>query len=194
MVGEKKKAPKGKGDGDVEKVEATLKGAYELFKNNLVVFILAQVIVLVGSLFVITIPPLVFGLYCMALKGLRGKKLEIKDVFKGFDYLFTSWVMFLVGFIAIIVGLIFFVLPGLALMVLFNYAIAVAILENRGGIASLKRSVRVTLDNLEYSIILWVLIAILNGVGTRIPFAFLLTAPYTIIATSIAAVKLTGKQ
>lgn len=79
----------------------------------------------------------------MGQKILRGEEVEIADVFKGFNYFAVSWVMFLVGGLAVLAGLILLIIPGLILLFLFQYAIPIAISEGSGGIASLKKSYRI---------------------------------------------------
>ncbi|MFH1787807.1 MAG: hypothetical protein ABH834_00300 [Candidatus Altiarchaeota archaeon] len=184
----------GKKESDVVKVEDVLKESFELYKKNFISLVIAGVIVAVGSVFIITAPPLLFGLHFMALKAIRHEQVEIKDVFRGFDYLFKSWVMFIAGFTSVVIGLFFFLLPGLALLILFNYTIPIAILEGRGGIASLKKSMRVGRDNLQFTIILWILLAILHSIAGSVSGAILLTYPFAVLATCIAAIKLTGDK
>lgn len=183
-----------KKESDVVKVEDALKEAFECFKNNFVTLVVASVIVAVGSIFIITFPPLIFGLYFMALKAIRREDIKIKDVLRGFDYIVASWIMFIIGFISVVAGLFFFLLPGLALMILFQYAVPIAILENRGGISSLKRSMRLARDNLQFTIILWMMLIIMHIIANSVPGLILVTCPFAVVATCIATIKLTGAE
>lgn len=173
-------------------LQDTFNESYNLFKKQYVVFIVGAIITVLGSVFIITAPPLMFGLYFMSLKLIEGKKVEISDVFKGFNYFVVSWIMFIIGAIAIFFGMLFLIIPGLLLMVLFQYAIPIAISENLGAIDALKKSFRIGKENLVFSIILWLLIAITNGIGSAISVGWLLTYPFTAIATCIAVQKLTA--
>ena len=111
------------------KVEDVVREGFAVFKVSWLSFILASIVVTIGSIFIITAPPLIFGLYHMALKAQRGESVEVFDVLKGFNYFVTSWVLSIVAVIAIVIGLIFLIIPGLVLAVLFMYAIPIALKE-----------------------------------------------------------------
>jgi len=170
-----------------------VKECYNIFKKRYVAFIVGTVIALIGMIFIITIPPLIFGIYFMCVKSIKGEEIQISDVFKGFDYFITSWVLVIVAFLAIVVGLIFLIIPGLLLMVLFQYAIPVAILENRGAISSLKRSYAIGKENFTFSLVLWILMAVISSVGELITIGVLITIPFTALCVCLAAHKLTAK-
>lgn len=174
-----------------KKLQDTLVEGFNLYKDNFVVIIFATLIATVGSIFIITFPPLMFGVYAVAYKLLRKEETKIKDVLKGFDYVIVSWVMLILMAVAVFFGLLLLILPGIALLVLFNYAIPLAIKEKKGSTASIRASIELARKNPYYSALLWLILAIMNVIGWSIPLAFLIVYPYTVICTVIAVEKLT---
>jgi len=125
---------------------------------------------------------------------MNGKKVKITDVFRGFDYFVVSWVMFIVAFVAILAGFICFIIPGLLLMIAFQYAAPIAILEDGGAIESLRKSARIAQDNLGFSVILWLFTAIIDGIGGALRVGWFVSHPYVVLCTCIAAKNLSNKK
>ena len=181
------------------KLEDMIKGvfakSYKLFSQQFVVFIVASLLALFGMIFIITIPPLFFSIYYMAVQLSKGKTLQISDVWKGFGYFWTSWGMFIVAFVLVVLGLVLLVIPGLFLMVVFQYAIALAILEGKGAINALKRSYAIGKQNLVFSIALFILILLIETIGGWTRIGVLITIPFTSLCIVIATQELTkGKK
>lgn len=175
-----------------ETLQTILKDGFDHYKKQFVAIILATIIAMLGSIFIITAPPLFFGIYYMGLKIVNGDEVRAGDVFRGFDYFVTSWIMAIVGFLAIGVGLILLIIPGLILMVLFQYAIPIAINEKLGAVDSLQKSYNIGKENLSFTIILFIIIWVINGIGSAVSIGWILTYPYTVICLCIATLKLTS--
>jgi uncharacterized membrane protein len=171
-----------------------LKKSWNLFKNQYVTLIIGTLIGIIGMIFIITIPPLVFGIYFMCINAAKGKKVEISDVFSGFDYFFTSWGMFILMFIAITIGLALLVIPGILLMIMFQYAVVIAINEKKGAISALERSYEIAKKNFSFSLVFWVLISVITSIGSLIRIGLIVTVPFTFLCTCLATNRLTAKK
>ncbi len=175
-------------------IKDVIKKSYKIFIDQFVPLIVGTAIALIGMIFIITIPPLIFGIYYMCAQLAQGKKVQISDVFKGFDYFFTSWGLAIVASFLIIIGLALLIIPGILLIILYQYAIAVAIIEKKGAIESLKRSFAIGKENFTFSVILWILLAIISGIGGVTRIGVLITVPFTALCICIATNKLIAKK
>jgi len=130
--------------------------------------------------------PLDVGLVYMAIKGTRGEKVEITDVF----YAFKSMSVYIRTLIFIVV---FFVLLGifsiipfigtLIFMILFIYTVFIYIMTPSEGIVyALKESFNIAKDNLVMTIIALLVVLVLNFIGS-IPFGLglFITVPISFI-------------
>ena len=129
----------------------------------------------------------------MCVQVMKGKTIKFTDVFKGFDYFFRSWGLILLSLLAISVGLIFLIIPGLILIILFQYAIAVAIIENKGPIEALRRSYQIGKENFIFSIVLLIVLSVIQSIGTVTRVGMLLTIPFVTLCMVVATDMLTKR-
>jgi len=173
-------------------IEKLLKDSWEIFKNNLVAYIIGALITIFGSIIVITSAPLAYGLTYMAVKGARGETVEIGDVFAGFkpDKFIQSWVLFLVIMIPIFIGFLLLVIPGIIISIVFAiiflYALPLMVVKNAGAIDSLKESFEMAKANPQDTIVLVVVAMVLNAIGSAIWIGTILTLPFTMLMIVLA--------
>ena len=168
-------------------IETILTNSWDIFKNNIVAYIIGTLIAVIGSVFIITAAPLFYGLTYMAVRGIKGETVEINDVFEGFNNFIRSWVFVIAAAILIMIGYIFLVIPGIILSILLIYGLPLLVLRDYGGIDAIKESINIGKDNFKDTLILFVIIVVLNAIGGSIPLAFALILPYTTICYTLAA-------
>jgi hypothetical protein len=112
---------------DFDIITESAKKAFDNFVQNIVAYIVGLLIACIGSMFIITSAPLFYGLYYMVLKGTRGEKVEIKDVFYGFssgNIFIRSWIGFIgIAIAPIVLWVIVFII--IAILTLISPTLAV---------------------------------------------------------------------
>ena len=168
-------------------IETIMADSWNIFKNNIVAYIIGALIAVIGSIFIITIAPLFYGLTYMAVRGIKGETVEINDVFEGFNNFIRSWVFVIAAGILIMIGYIFLVIPEIILSILLIYALPLLVLRDYGGIDAIKESINIGKENFTDTLVLFVIIVVLNAIGGGIPLAFALVLPYTTLCYTLAA-------
>ncbi len=176
------------------KVEDALKDSWEVFKKGYVAYIIGAGIAVLGSIFIITAAPLLFGLYRMAIKGLKGEEVEIADVLWGFGRFLRSWALLIVGGVIVVVGFVLLIVPGLLLIVLFQYAIPAIVLTDCGAIDGLRRSFSVARKNFAFSVLIAATSFVVNFVGGSLWIGWVLSVPFSALLVSRAAMHLLEKE
>ena len=171
-------------------ITEVFKKTWNIFTKQFVTLILGILLAFILMIFVITIPPLIFGMYILCIKAAQGKKIKITDIFEGFNYFFRSWGLVILTFLIIALGFILLIIPGLYLIVILQYIIVVSLIENKGITASIKRSFQIGNENLTFSIILAILLMIIGMIGSITRIGFIITTPFTTLATVVATMHL----
>lgn len=165
----------------------TLKLGWETFTKNAVPLIVGLLLVaLVGGLSIgICIGPMVVGYNKMCLRSARGETVAVGDVFQGFQQFVPALILFLVMGVAITIGIVLLVVPGLILMFMFFWAPWIMAEEPElGAIDCIKASVELFRRDVGASIIFVLVNFVVNAAGGVVPFGSLITGP---IANAMAA-------
>jgi len=150
----------------------TLREGLRLYLRNLDVFLFATLVFMVGSFFVVTFPPLLFGLFIVASKAAGGDRIAYGDVFGGFKFFVKSWAYTLTLLLFFAVGTILLVLPGLAVAFLSVYSIPLILNRGCGTIESIKESMKIGFKNIAETLTLTALLILVS----MIPIAGLFLA------------------
>ena len=137
-------------------------------------------------LFLLITVPLGFGLIYMAIKGTRGEKVEITDIFYTFKSIkvYIRTLIFLVVFL--ILSAIFTIIPvigNIIFAILFIYTVFIYIMTpSEGMMYALKESFNVAKDNLVITIIALLVVLILAIIGSLLfGIGQLVTTPISLI-------------
>ena len=142
--------------------------------STLIVFALG--ILTLGLLF----GPMMAGLGAMFLKAKKGKKPLFNDLFKFNGKFIGMAVMGLLICLLVCIGCVFLVLPGLLLATLWMYSMFAMAYDNKGIIASMKKSwAIVSKKGLWQHLVILIAIGILNSLGGALVVGTLITLPVT---------------
>ncbi len=175
-------------------INETVKQTWELFKKQYVTLIVATLIAMICMIFIITIPPLIYGLYMMCVDLMRGKEISFTSPFKGFNYFFRSWGLILLIGLMVFAGLLLLIIPGILLMIVLQYALAISVIENKGVIDSIKKSFNLGQNNFVFSLVLFLIVGILSAIGSALRIGGLVTMPFTSLLVCVATMKLTSNK
>lgn len=169
-------------------VQDTLAEAWDLFKNDFVLYILAGLITIVVS--VVTLG-LLSGVVCVGFvqlveKRRRGEDGFPTDVFDGFSRFGECLIASILIVLGISVGMLLFVLPGLlfGLAMLFTYP-AIAI-DNETATGGMAKSYSIIRENFALAAIFLVIVVVLSSIGGAFIFGTFLTLPFCLIFLTLA--------
>jgi hypothetical protein len=170
---------------DVEKV---MKQAWDLFTKEIVPLLVGSIIAAIlstVSLFILA-PVLHAGLYKMLIRRVReGRPAEIGDVFSCFDQFGTLFVTGLVVVLAVSVGLVLCVIPGLFLALVWMYSTPLIIDKKMGMGDALGKSWNMVMGQFGQHVVMFLIALVVLGVLNLTGIGSLFTAP-AVVAITIA--------
>lgn len=165
----------------------TLKLGWETFAANAVPMIVGLLLVgIIGGFSLgICLGPMMIGYNQMILRAAKGETIAIGDVFAGFQHFVPAFLLYLIMGIAIMIGFMLLVLPGLVLAFMFFWAPWIMAEDpSVGPIDCLKGSVEAFKRDVGGSLVFVLVNIVVNMVGGFVPFGSLITGP---VATGMAA-------
>ncbi|MEL6544993.1 MAG: hypothetical protein AAFQ82_10230, partial [Myxococcota bacterium] len=111
--------PSSRGTLDLQPVAV---GTWTAFTRNAIPFVVASAVIVLGVTLSLTLltGPLMVGLIHMASRALAGESVSVSDLSEGFNKIGKPIITWLVILIAVAVGLLLLVLPGVALSILWT--------------------------------------------------------------------------
>lgn len=170
---------------EIDFVDA-LKRAWNIFVEAPGAYIGGFLLAQISMFLILTMPAALLGLYDAGLQGARKKEVTLGTCFSGYSRFFSSMGLFILIFLAVAVGLMLLVLPGLIAAVLFTWAFFFLIEdENCGPIDALGRSYELAKANIMSTLIALVLGFLLNVLGQATVVGWLITTPLSFILMGV---------
>ncbi|WP_370574386.1 glycerophosphodiester phosphodiesterase [Methanomethylovorans sp.] len=178
-------------------IEKLLKDSWEIFQKNIVAFIIGTLIAGIGSILIVTIAPLFYGVTYMAVKGIKGEKVEISDVFAGFKVpgaFVQSWIVVIVYLVLMIAGSMLLGRIGGIIGILLIYALPLLVIRGYKGADALKENFELIQKYPADTVIVFLIFFALNFIGSLIVIGALITFPLSQIGYTLTAQNLTGSK
>ena len=177
-------------------VESSLSESWKLFKDDVVLYVIASLLVLVISVVSLGLlsGPMLVGFIKLVDKRIRGEAGTATDVFDGFSHFAASLVaMILIG-IGVFIGCLLLVVPGVIFAFATAFTFHAIALDDAGATAAIGQSYSLVKENLGPALVLLVIVAVLNVIGGSVVFGSLLTTPFTLILMTFAYRRLRGTE
>lgn len=173
-----------------------LKKSWDVFMKDPVLHIIASLLLMIVSAVSLGIlaAPLTVGYIRLIRDRLAGHAVSATDIFAGLSTTITALITMILLGIIVAVGSILLILPGIAAAVLLSYAFHFIAYNDAGIMDSLSQSFALVKDNIVLVIILIVILAILNSIGSTVVIGTLLTMPFSMIVTTVAFESMTGQS
>ena len=179
-------------DNNSISIESLLKSSFKIFLDNIVVCIANTIIAIISSfLLAITIIgllaiPAVWGGYIDSIiKMTLGEKIEIGKFFRvGFNYWSTILFTYIMYFFCVVLGLIFFIIPGIYLMIRWIFVIQIIVYEGLNPSEAFTKSGEMVSNKFWEVATIFVICAIIETIGGFFGILLLATIPYLSIVLS----------
>ncbi|HPO14017.1 MAG TPA: hypothetical protein PLI09_11270 [Candidatus Hydrogenedentes bacterium] len=151
--------------------------SWNIFKNNagplIGGFVVASVIVLVGGMIpiigmvipIVIMGPFMLGIFKMARSAVAGQPVEFSDIFSGFQKFLPAFLAYLVITIFTMIGMIFCILPGLFVSMLYLPTYLFILNDNLDFWPAMEASRKMVMNNVGQWILLYLVFLGLNLLG-----------------------------
>jgi uncharacterized membrane protein len=173
---------------DMVDVAELFKRTWALFQVKPVEHVVASLIVLVLSVLSlgVLLGPLSVGQIRMIEKQQRGEEPRIDDVFSGFSSFGPALLTTLVFFIAMTIGALLFVVPGVFVGVAWGFALWFVALEGASATEALASSWQLFKGHMASVLVVLVIMGVVNVIAGSVVLATLLSAPLSMIFCTLA--------
>ena len=178
-----------KSENHLINIENIYKTSFKTFLDNIVVCIANTVILIISTLFlaitvigVLAIPAVWGGYTESIIRMSLGRKVEIGDFFRvGFNHFGALLVASIFYFLGIIIGLLFFIIPGLYLMIRWFFVLQIIVYEKIGTLQAFKKSKEMTSGIFWNVFTVFILNVVISTIGEMTGILVIVTIPYVYI-------------
>ena len=167
---------------------AIARDAWDTFRRDALVFVLAGA--LLGLLATLTLGllagPLTVGFIDLVRRSRRGEPLSVSVLFSRFDSFVASAVAMVLIVLAVFVGTLLLVVPGLLALLFATYTLPAIAHEGLGGVEAIRRSIELVRTNFVHTLAILVVTWCVQALGSVIPILLLITTPLAIILLELA--------
>lgn len=169
-------------------VDSAVRLGWKAFTDNAVPLIIGLVIAAVISMVTLGLagPVMWLGYSAMALKSVRGEPVEIGDVFSGMSFFFPALILGLVIGLGVCLGLLCFLLPGIYLIVIWEWVFFLMADGTQGVGDSLKLSKDISKSDLSAAFVIILVGMVIDLSGTVVPLGSLITTPIAMCVSAVA--------
>ena len=169
-------------------VQDTFSEAWRVCSRDAVLFLLAGLIVIfLGGLTLgVLLGPLVVGFIRIVDRRRKGEAATASDVFSGMERFLPAFLATLAVGLTVILGTFLLVLPGLVAAYLAMFVWHPIALRGVGAGAALFQSFKLIQAHFGVTLILFLLLMILNGLGSAVMLGTLITFPFSLVVLSLA--------
>lgn len=176
-------------------IEKSFKRSWDVFKDDMVLFIVAGLIVGVAGFFSlgILLPPLVIGLIRLTQKRMKGEEAAFGDVFSlGFPSFLPALLAGILIGLGVFVGMILLVIPGILVAIVTTFTFHFIAYDNDSFIDAIKNSFNLVKENFVPALLIIIIVGALNSVGGMIAIGTLFTFPFGMVVMTVAFEELRG--
>lgn len=173
-------------------VQATLTEAWALFSSDFVLYLIAGLLLLVGSIVSLGLlsGPLLVGFIELVEKRRRGEEGSATDISSGFSKFGASLIASLLIGIGVFIGSLLFVLPGLLFGLAMAFTFNAIASDDESATGAMAKSFSIIKENLALSAVFLVIVLVLSGIGGAVVFGTLLTMPFSLVLMTLVYARL----
>lgn len=175
-------------------VPELVKRSWALFQSKPIEHLVASLLAVVLSVVTlgVLLGPLTVGQIRMIEKQQRGDDVRIGDVFEGFSSFGAAFLTSLVFCVALAIGMLFLVLPGVFVGVAWGFALWFVALQGASASDALAGSWQLLKQHTLSVLVVFLILAVVNAVASAVVLGVVLTTPLSMIFGTLVFQELSG--